>query len=79
MRSWVPDVAEEGGEEKKEREGRRRGPDEGTAMAAERNPISDTPKRLFTFPGTVAQEGKGGLGKVRGCRAGLMLFLESLP
>lgn len=34
----------EGGEEKKEREGQKRGPDEGTAMAAEWNPISDTVK-----------------------------------
>lgn len=44
MRSWVPDVAAKGGGEKKEREGRKRGPDEGTAMAAEWNPISDTAK-----------------------------------
>lgn len=38
MRSWVPDVAAKGGsppQEKKEREGQKRGPDEGTAMAAE--------------------------------------------
>lgn len=35
MRSWVPDVAVEGGEGKKVREGHKRGPDEGTAMAAE--------------------------------------------
>lgn len=35
MRSWVPDVAAKGGEEKKEREGQKRGSDEGTAIAAE--------------------------------------------
>lgn len=33
-------------------------------------------ERVFTFPGAVAQDGKGGLGKVRGCRAGPVLFLD---
>lgn len=34
----------EGVEQKKEREGQKRGPDEGTAMAAEWNPISEMAK-----------------------------------
>lgn len=61
MRSWVPDVAEQGGG------GGGAGPDEGTAMAAQSNPICDTARGVFTFPGMGTRDGKEGLGKVRGC------------
>lgn len=73
MRGWVPDVAakrererggeeSEGGTEKRARWGNCRG--------SRMKSCFRHGEEVFTFPGTVARDRKGGSGKVRGCRAG---------
>lgn len=75
MRSWFPDVAAEGREGRRiqrERVGRRIEPDEGAAMAAERNPIPDMVKDCLPSrePSRWMERGDWGIGGlVGGCRA----------
>lgn len=58
MKSCVPDVAAQGGGG-----GGGPGPDGGTAMAAQTDPIWDTARGVFTFLGAALGTGKADWGR----------------
>lgn len=79
MRSWVPDVAAQGGRGGEVQGGERKHASWRNCHCSRKKSHFWQSERVFTSSGTVAQDGMGGLGKVKGCWAHPYVVSGPLP